>query len=182
LWSIPAAGGTPTWLTGAVVFGDYGPANARNSSNVAYASFSPNGQAERTWVAAFTYDAGTWDAGTHTYQFWAEGAPSGNVRSFDISSDAPLYDGDALIRPGMLRAQTPEGCANIGEINPAQETRFHIGWTFDGIYADSVAYYENLNVQIRWDSWEPVDMMMHEIFPYTAPVDWFGYTCTFTVP
>lgn len=180
LWSVPAAGGTPTWLTGAVVFGDYDPAYAKNSPTVGYASFSPNGQAERTWVAAFTYDAGTWDAGTHTYQFWIEGAPNGEEFSFDVSSDNPLYDGFALIRPWTLRAQTPDGCANIAALHPAQETRFHIGWTFDGIYSDALTYYEKLMAQVRWDTTEPADMLRHEIFPLTAPVDWFGHTCTFT--
>jgi Tol biopolymer transport system component len=182
LWSIPAAGGTPTWLTGAVVFGEYGPANARNSSAVAYASFSPEGQAARTWVAAYTYNAGTWDTGTHTYQFWAGGSPQGDEFSFEVSNDAPLYDGYALIRPGILRAQTPEGCMNIPAINSAQETRFHIGWTFDGAYADARMYLENLMAQVRWDTTEPADMLMHEIFPLTGSVDWFGYTCTFTMP
>jgi predicted GH43/DUF377 family glycosyl hydrolase len=182
LWSIPAAGGTPTWLTGAPVFGDYGPANARNSFTVAYASFSPEGQAARTWVSAYTYDAGVWDAGTHTYQFWAEGVPSGEERSFDVSTDNPLYPGLVLIRPGTLRAETPDGCANIDVIHPDQQTRFHVGWTFDGAYADARMYLENLMAQVRWDTTEPADMLMHEVFPLTGSVDWFGYTCTFTTP
>ncbi len=182
LWSVPAAGGTPTWLTGVPEFGEYGPAQAKNSSNIAYASFSPNGQAPRTWVSAFTYDAGTWDEGSHTYQFWIEGTPAGEERSLNVSIDNPLYPGLVLIRPGTIRAETPDGCANIEVIHPDQHTRFHVGWTFDGIYADAVAYYENLNAQIRWDSWEPVDMLMHEIFPFTGQVDWFSYTCTFTTP
>jgi hypothetical protein len=182
LWSIPAAGGTPTWLAGAPVFGEYGPANARNSATIAYASFSPDGQAARTWVAVFIYDAGTWSEGSHTYQFWAEGAPQGDERSFDVSSESPLYDGYALIRPGTLRAQTPEGCANIDAINSGQETRFHVGWTFDGIYLDALTYYENLTAQVRWDTTEPADMLMHEVLPFTASLDWFGYSCTFTTP
>lgn len=182
LWSIPAAGGTPTWLTGAPVFGDYGPANARNGFTVAYASFSPNGQAPRTWISAFTYDAGTWGEGSHTYQFWAEGVPSGEERSLDVSIDNPLYQGLVLIRPETLRAETPDGCANIDVIHPDQQTRFHVGWTFDGIYADARMYLENLMAQVRWDTTEPADMLIHEVFPLTGSVDWFGYTCTFATP
>ena len=182
LWTVPTAGGEATWLTGAPVYGDYGPENARNSSHIAYASFSPDGQAARTWVAAFTYDAGTWDDGSHTYQFLAEGAPSGDEFSFDVSSDATLYNGLALIRPGTLRAQTPEGCANISALHPDQQTQFHVGWTYDGIYADAQVFFGNLMAQVRWDAETPADMLKHEVFPFTAPVDWFVYTCTFTVP
>ena len=183
LWTIPAAGGEPTWLTGAPNFGDYDPAYAKNSSTVAYGSFSPEGQTERTWVAAFTYNAGTWDVGTHTYQFWIQGAPSGSEQSFVVDSNAPSYDGLALIRPlNTLRAQTPDGCANVDAINPAQETQFHIGWTFDGIHADAQAFFESLMAQVRWDTTDPADMTMHEIFPLTPAVDWSSYTCTFTSP
>ncbi len=73
LWSVPAAGGEPTWLNGAPGMGDYDPAYARNHSLIAYASPSPYGQATRDWVAAFTYDlpAGYWSTGDHTYQFLA---------------------------------------------------------------------------------------------------------------
>lgn len=182
LWSIPAAGGTPAWLTGAPVFGDYGPANARNSSTVAYASFSPEGQAPRTWVAAYTYNAGTWEPGTHTYQFWTDGDPYGEEFSFEVSADNPLYPGLALIRPETLRAESSEGCANIDSIHPDQQTRFHIGWIFEGVFGDAQVYYENLLAQVRWDASEPATMQRHEIFPLTPPVDWFGYTCTFTLP
>jgi hypothetical protein len=182
LWSVPSAGGTPTWLTGAVVFGDYDPSYAKNSPTVGYASFSPNGQAARTWVAAYTYDAGTWDEGSHTYQFWAEGAPSGEERSFDVSAANPLYDGMVLIRPGTLRARTPEGCMNIDVIHPDQQTLFHVGWTVDGVYADAMAYFANLNAQVRWDAEVPMNMLQHAIIPFTSPLDWFGYTCTFTMP
>jgi Tol biopolymer transport system component len=182
LWSIPAAGGTPTWLTGAPVFGDYGPANARNSATIAYASPSPDGQTARTWVAAYTYNAGTWDVGTHTYQFWAEGSPGNDERSFEVSTGAPLYPGLALLRPAAVRAQTLEGCANVDAINPEQETQFHVGWTFDGLYADARVYFANLMAQVRWDAEAPVNMQGHLIFPLTSSVDWFGYTCTFTAP
>jgi Tol biopolymer transport system component len=183
LWSVPAAGGTSTWLTGAVVFGDYDPSYAKNSPTVGYASFSPNGQAERTWAAAFTYDAGTWDKGTHTYQFWTQGYTIGDEFSFVVLGDAQYYDGYTLIRPrSWLVAQTPDGCADIDAINPGQETRFFIGWSFDGSYAEAPSYYEDLLVQVRWDSWVPVDMVMHDIIPYTASVDWQGYSCTFIAP
>ena len=182
LWSVPAAGGEITWLTGATGYGEFGPDNARNSSNIAYASFSPEGQAPRTWVAAYTYDAGTWESGTHTYQFWTDGAPNGEEFSFEVSADNPLYPGLALIRPETLRTDTSEGCANIDSIHPDQQTRFHIGWTFDGVFGDAQVYYENFLAQVRWDASEPATMQRHEIFPLTSPVDWFGYTCTFTRP
>jgi Tol biopolymer transport system component len=182
LWTIPASGGMGTWLNGALVFGDYDPSYAKNSSSVGYASFSPDGQAPRTWVSAYTYDAGTWDAGTHTYQFWIQGVPNSDEYSFDVSIENPPYDGFALIRPGTLRAQTMDGCANIGVIHPDQPTQFHVGWTFNGFYSDAWTFFANLMAQVRWDAEAPVNMIQHEVFPFTSGVDWFGYTCTFISP
>lgn len=184
LWSVPAAGGEIIWLTGAPVFGDYGPENARNSSNIAYASFSPDGQTARTWVAAFTYDlpVGYWAEGTHTYQFLTSDNSGGEGRSFDVSLDNPLYDGTTLLRPGTVRARIGDGCINIDAINPGQKTQFHVGWTADGTYSDALTYYENLMAQVAWNGGAPVDLVQHEIFPFTAPLDWWGYVCTFTTP
>jgi hypothetical protein len=81
-----------------------------------------------------------------------------------------------------LRAETSEGCADIDVIHPEQQTQFHVGWTFDGIFADAQEFYTNFLAQVRWDTSEPATMQRHEVFPLTPPVDWFGYTCTFTVP
>jgi branched-chain amino acid transport system substrate-binding protein len=182
LWSIPAAGGTTTWLSGAPVFGEYGPANARNSSTIAFAGFSPQVQAPRTWVAAFTYGLpGTLKEGTHTYHFEAAGLDNTPEISLEVESDRGLYDGTVLLRPWSVLARSGEGCSEIDAlINPNQRTKFYVGWTAEGTYPDALAYYQNLDAQVIWDSGAPVDLAQHEIFPITSSVDWFGYTCNYT--
>lgn len=182
LWSIPAAGGTPTWLSGAPVFGEYGPANARNSSTVAYAGFSPEVQAPRSWVVAFTYDLpGTWTEGTHTYHFEAAGLDNTPEISLEVGTDQRLYDGTVLLRPWSVVARSGEECSEVDAlINPNQRTKFYVGWTAEGTYSDAQAYYENLMARVAWDGGAPIDLARHEIFPITSPVDWFGYTCNYT--
>ena len=54
LWTIPAAGGEPSWLLGVPGYGDYDPGYLRNSGLIGYAGVSPNNQVPRTWVAAYT--------------------------------------------------------------------------------------------------------------------------------
>lgn len=182
LWTIPAAGGEPAWLTGATNFGDYDPAYAKNSTNIAYASFSPHGQAARTWVAAFTYDlpAGYWTEGIHTYHFEAAGQDNTPDLSFEVGSDKYLYDGTVLLRPWSVIGRTGEECLYIDAIHPNQTTKFYVGWTAEGAYSDALTYYENLMAKVAWDDNQPVDLVQHEVFPITPPVDWFGYTCTYT--
>ena len=182
LWTVPAAGGMPTWLTGAPEFGDYHPAYAKNGPSVAYASFSPEGQAARTWVAAFTYDlpAVYWSEGKHTYHFEAAGLDNTIDFSFDVG-EQPFYDGTVLLRPaGSIRARTGEECIFINAINPNQQTQFHVGWTADGTYPEALVYYENLMAKVSWDGGMPVDLVQHEIFPFTSQVDWAQYVCTYT--
>ena len=41
IWTVPAAGGEPAWLTGSPGFGDYDPAYAKNSPVVGYAGYAP---------------------------------------------------------------------------------------------------------------------------------------------
>ena len=48
IWTIPAAGGTPTWLTGGREFGDYDPAFSRFSGVIVYDSFTPEGRLPET--------------------------------------------------------------------------------------------------------------------------------------
>jgi hypothetical protein len=113
-------------LTGAPVFGDYDPNYSFNGRYISYSSFSPEGQAARLWVAAYTYDppAGTFDEGTHPYHFdfeWSvpeAGSWSGQEGEFVISDDASIYDGYVLLRPGGVRAGAD--CAAIDAINPNQ--------------------------------------------------------------
>lgn len=54
IWSIPAAGGAPTRLTGGTNFDDYDPHFSNNGRYIAYSSYTP--LPEPLGVATFTYD------------------------------------------------------------------------------------------------------------------------------
>jgi len=179
LWSVPAAGGEPIWLNGAPMVGDYDPAYAREQDLIAYASASPNGQASRTWVAAYTYDLPPdfWTDGTHSYQFFAEGLDPTKPRAFNVSINNARYNGIALLRPGGTRLQFDGDCAFLDGINPSQPTQLNVGWTFDGSFADAQAYLNPFFSTAAWDGGEPVQLLRHEILPYTPGVDWMGYIC-----
>lgn len=41
IWTVPAAGGEGTWLTGRPIFGEYDPSFAKNSYIIGYAGFAP---------------------------------------------------------------------------------------------------------------------------------------------
>lgn len=184
LWSVPATGGDPVWLTGAVEFGDFDPAGAKNSANVAYASFSPEGQAPRTWVSAFTYDlpSGYWSEGTHAYHFEFIGADPSQELSFDAWTSEPLYDGKVLLRPFGMLARSGDSCDWTGAINPALPTQFHIGWTADGTYTEALNQLAAMMPSVVWDGGSPVALIQHEVFPFTSQVDWGSYVCSYTYP
>ena len=73
------------------------------------------------------------------------------------------------------------GCTNLDfpGIHPDQLTQFNVGWTFDGLYTDAMAYYGSLQSQVAVDGEDPLPMQQHEVFPLTPPVDWWGYICSF---
>ena len=186
LWSVSAAGGTPTWLTGGIEFGDYTPANARNSPKVAYASFTPKGQAARDWSAAFTSDPQTWSEGEHSYHIeWAYtfpepgGSGASDEIQFTVSNGAPPYDGFVLLRGFGLRAQIDGLCTAIDPaIRPEQGTRFVVGFPTDNpiTYQDAVAYFNSFTVTGHWDGGGVVDLTHQEILPASA-VDFQQYVC-----
>jgi basic membrane protein A and related proteins len=184
LWTIPATGGMGTWLNGAPDVGDYDPAYAKNSSNIAYASFSPDGQAARTWVAAYTHDAGTWTEGAHAYHFeatWNGGSEMSQDVPFNVSDEAQSYDGFGLLRPGAVRV-APD-CAAIDTISPNQPTRFLAGWPTinEMTYDEAEAFFDSLTARAIWDDGQSAELVRHEIIPFNSD-DWFQYACTFTSP
>jgi Tol biopolymer transport system component len=188
LWSIPAEGGTPTWVTGAPVFGEYGPANARNSSTIAYASFSPEGQAPRNWGAVFTYDNEPWGSGEHSYYFensYTLPEPGGGVspiQTFTVSDDAPRYDGTVLLRPRGLLARFGEECGSIDPLlYPDQKTKFQYGWVMDDpvTYPEALAHFNSMIVNAYWDGDMTADFVRHEIIPW-GTFNVVQYLCTET--
>jgi regulation of enolase protein 1 (concanavalin A-like superfamily) len=198
LWKVPAAGGMPIWLNGSPEFGDYDPDHAGNSPKIAYESFSPEGQAVRSWVAAYSYDLpiGTLTDGTYPYHFdfeWTLPEPgvfSGQGGEFVVSNEAPIYDGNILLRgPAELRGvDTPEGlvCETVGEINPDQPARFLIGWLYGYdvfipmTYAEARAHFDSITARAVWGDEMSAPLARHEIFPWTSQLDWPAYVCTYT--
>jgi Tol biopolymer transport system component/regulation of enolase protein 1 (concanavalin A-like superfamily) len=195
LWTVPAAGGMATWLTGAPGFGEYDPGYSSDGRQVAYSGFSPDGQAARTWVAAYTYDlpVGTLSDGTYPYHFefeWTLPEPgqfSGQGGEFVISNGAPIYDGYVLLRgPRELRGvDSPEGlaCEEVSEINPGQPLRFLVGWVPDYgamTYAEASAHFESIVARAAWGDGASADLVRHEVRPFSSSDDWFQYVCTFT--
>lgn len=183
LWKVSANGGMPVWLTGAPEFGDYDPSVSKANSQVAYSSFSPEGQAPRLWIAAFTYELepNFWDEGDHSYSYWLSGEPyPDNLIHFTSSLDAPIYEGNVLLRPWGLRARDGEDLIYIDTIHPGQETQFHIGWRAEGTYAEALDVYTIIMPQVSWDGGAPIDLIYHEIFPFSSEVNWEDYLYSFT--
>lgn len=185
IWTIPATGGMGAWLTGGIEFGDYDPDYSRNMNDIAYSSFTPEGQAPRDWHVFYTYDlpAGYWDEGTHMLYFeWAHGERSED-HAFDVSSQEPIYDGYALLRATHQRARIGDTCEFIDRIHPDQLTKFHFGWADFGMtYPEVLVVANGLNPKVAWDGEEAVPLLRYEIFPLSSEIDVFQYVCSFTYP
>lgn len=182
LWKVPADGGMPEWLAGAPEFGDYDPSVSKATSLVAYSSFSPEGQAARTWVAAFTYDPDLLSIGEHSYSFGAEGVDPTGGSGLNVSEYLPtLYDGFVLFRPWGLVGRLGEDWIDIEDatIRPDQPIRLMVGWTADGIYQDAVNKLDALQPKAYLDGVEFL-LFRHEVFPFSASIDWQQYIFSFT--
>lgn len=134
------------------------------------------------WVSAYTYDYGTWVAGDHRYHFeatWTGGSEITDEIYFNVSDEAELYDGFALLRPGAVRAGTD--CPAVGAIHPDQLTRFLAGYVTDQAmtYEEAMTFFESLTAEAVWDGGTSADLIRHEILPFRLD-DWLQYVCTFT--
>lgn len=182
LWMVSADGGIPVWLTGAPEFGDYDPSVSKATSFVAYSSFSPEGQVPRNWVAAFTYDPELLSIGEHNYSFGAEGVDPTGGSGLNVSEYSPtLYDGFVLFRPWGLVGRLGEDWIDIEDatIRPDQPVRLMVGWTADGIYQDAVNKLDALQPKAYLDGVEFL-LFRHEVFPFSASIDWQQYIFSFT--
>lgn len=145
---------------------------------------------ETMWVAAYTYELPTeyWTEGTHTYHFeaaWNGGSEITPDVSFNVSSEAQLYDGYVLLRGLALRANINGECPVIDPavIQSSQLTRFHNGYVTDYpmTYEEALIYFDSLSAKAVWDGGEPVELIRHEIIPSQAD-QWPAYYCSFTMP
>lgn len=182
LWSVPAAGGEPTWLTGVPGQGDYDPGYLFDSEGIGYASLSPDGQAPRPWVAAFTYDlpGNFWSEGWHSYNFSISTGQTTPEYSVEVSTVHPPYEGVPLLRPGGPIGNVYGGCTSISAIDPTEPSRFMVGWTSEGTYSEALTSYAGMNAQVAWDSGTPVDMVQHLVLPNYDSSFWGDYVCSFT--
>jgi hypothetical protein len=189
LWKVPAAGGERSWLTGAVEFGDYDPDYSPDGRYVAYASFSADGQAPRHWVATLTADAPEWTAGGHDYFFdlqYTSPEPGGwgwESRHFEVTEEAPIYEGSVSIRYWAMLDRTEDGCQVIDDVlNPEQDTLFQFGWVgdYEMTYAEALAHFASLTATAYWDGEFSTDFTVHEVIPWTDGLDWDQYSCSFT--
>lgn len=185
IWTIPAAGGLPNWLTGGIEFGDYDPVVGKKWGLVAYDSFTPNGQAARNWVSTTSYDlpAGYWKEGSHSYHMeWGDSGVGDEV-FFDSSTAEPFYDGFVLLRGAVLRGRSGDTCSNIGNLHPEQQTRFHSGWILgEGSYQDALANLAALQVRMVWDGGQSADLVPGEVIPISSEVNLWSYFCSHTYP
>lgn len=201
IWTISADGGLGTWLTGGESFGDYDPNYSFNGRYIAYSSYIPitvpPEQQEKLWAAAFTYDvpAGFWTEGTHPYHFelqWSYPEPGFNGEQggeFEVSYDAPLYDGYVLLRGPFELCRVIEDeygnfhCEEVEAIHPMQPTRFLIGWVFDNpvTYGEAFAQFYSLTGKVVWDEGQSEALTMHEIRPFYWGDDWWRYVCYWTI-
>jgi Tol biopolymer transport system component len=196
IWTIPADGGMASWLTGAPNYGDYDPNYSPVGRYLAYASFSPAGQAPRTWVSALTADLppGSLADGSYPYHFeaqWTSPAPgtfTGQGGDFVISDQAPLYEGTVLLRGPyeIAGVDGPSGleCLEIAEINPDQPARFLMGWLTDPdmTYQQALAHFNSLTGQVLWGSSDSAVLERHVILPFSwNDTDrWYNYVCSYT--
>lgn len=141
---------------------------------------------EKVWIAEYTFDIpdGTWDVGTHTYHIetvwtYPESASwMSDVWEFEISEDAPMYDGYALLRvgTGFVRIPPPQThCEQLDEfvLHPDQAKRFHLGWDWEAKQVEARAHYDSLTVTITWDDGAgSAELERHEIFAYPGGNAW----------
>lgn len=167
------------WWVAAQIFDDDGDASELRPERIV-----------DLWVAAFTSDVMTWSEGNHSY--FIEGSfsipePGGGETSdpiyFTVSSDAPWYDGNVLLRFLALRARVGDECPAIDPvIRPDQNTLFHYGWvTGPMTYQEAAAHFDTLTVTANWDTGMSTELVRHEIFPWSS-VDWNQYLCSATAP
>ncbi|PKN04041.1 MAG: hypothetical protein CVU74_08915, partial [Deltaproteobacteria bacterium HGW-Deltaproteobacteria-9] len=145
-------------------------------------SFSPEGQAPRTWVAAFTYDPGLLSTGTHSYYFGGEGVELMDAIDVNVSEEMQtLYDGFVLFRPWGLVGRIGEERIDFEDatIRPDQPARLMVGWIADGDYQDALNFYDLLQPKAYLDG-EEFSLFRHEVFPFPAEDVWGQYAFSFT--
>jgi hypothetical protein len=122
----------------------------------------------------------TWDPGEHSYQFYNYDESISEF-GFSVSSEAELYGGFALLRPGVLSTCEEGHLVDFGDLNTNQATHFIRAW---GTYAMTPeladTYFDALNIHVYLDG-EEYSLDRTEVMPYSDE-DWEAYLCGLTLP
>lgn len=136
------------------------------------ASTTVNPSAKYFWLAVYTYSLppSAFTEGNHTYQYdFTYSAPkpgslAGALHTVKVSSQAQVFPGSVLLRPGGLQAYDKSTdvptCKVIRQISPNQEVKFMVAWVPDvqmtrDEFNRQVA---SLTATARWDGGQPVKM------------------------
>jgi hypothetical protein len=146
------------------------------------------------WLASFTHDlpGGTWAEGTHSYFYdsaYTYPEPGDTAVTepvvFDVSLEAPLYEGYVLLRPFNVQARIGGVCEPVTVIHPDQPTRFLFGWLTDWPLTpdEAVAHFDSMTVHAVSEgiAGSPWPLGRHEILE-ADETDWSSYSCAFALP
>lgn len=129
----------------------------------------PDPNTKYMWLEVYTYDlpAGLLTPGKHIYQFnfqYSEpepGAQQGRVRTVEVSPEAVVHQGYALLRPGGIQAEDLSGgCSVYQKVNPDQPVRLMVAWVPDVHYTEDEfnRQIRSMKATVRWDEQPPVEM------------------------
>jgi len=152
---------------------------------------------EKNWSAEFVYDIpiGTFTEGTYSYCIeveWTEPAPGSFVsgwQEFEISEDAPLYEGFVVIRWFEIWARVRDKnglrCEIIEPIfHPDQPMRFHTGWAIDEemTRSEAKAHFESLTEKFVFDDGSSFELERSStIWSELPDVMWEKRKCLWTI-
>jgi hypothetical protein len=114
------------------------------------------------WFISYTLELRPdfWTEGVHNYIFeWSiDGVPQlSEPIFFDVTEDAPLYDGQVHLRFWGLK--TAPRWTDLTEINPSQDTVFHIAEVaMDSSRRDAMETLEGISSRIKWDGGDWIDL------------------------
>ena len=141
----------------------------------------------KDWWTEFTSDVFTIsEEGFYEYRYTGEGVGTLSY-TVEVTEDALLYPGTALLRPWSVRVRTDEpglNCANLEtpRIRPGQPVRFHIAWVTDEPMSRRAAdaLFDTLSYTVSWDA-QSVLLDRQFTHLYYEDIDLMTKTCLWTL-